>query len=142
MNKYVWGVIDTTPNVSTITRRAYDPIRPFHRFVLRSNHKHLFETNTFQLNLLQSETLVIGPQDKYVKRTNMIISTPSDSRNISGNRISRIDTPGVNKDILSVFDTTSNVLSDTNNVKKFDTSVHRSTTQERNLELSRIEEER
>ena len=39
-----WGVNTTDtipPNVSTITRRAYDPIRPFHRFVLRSNHKRL-----------------------------------------------------------------------------------------------------
>ena len=39
-----WGVnpTDTVPaNVSTITRRAYDPICSFHGLVLRSNHKHL-----------------------------------------------------------------------------------------------------
>ena len=76
-----------------------------------------------------------------MKITNSIISTPSESRNISGNRINRIDTPGVNKYVWGVFDTTSNMMSDANNVKKFDTSVQGSTTQERNMELSRIEEE-
>ena len=99
--------------------------------ILTDSRKQLFKTNMFQLNSLQSETLVIGPQDESTKRMNRIISMPSDIRNISGNRISRIDTPGVNKDVWSVIDTTSNVLSDTNNVRKFDTSVQRSTTQER-----------
>ena len=59
--------------------------------------KQLFETNTFQLNSLQTETLVTGSQDESLKSTNMIISTPSDGRNIRGNRISRIDTLGVKK---------------------------------------------
>ena len=39
-----WGVNPTDtipPNVSTITRSAYDPIRTFHGFVLRSNHERL-----------------------------------------------------------------------------------------------------
>ena len=39
-----WGVnpTDTIPaNVSTMTRCAYDPIRSFHGFVLRSNHERL-----------------------------------------------------------------------------------------------------
>ena len=39
-----WGVYPTdtiTANVSTITRRAYDPIRSFHGLVLRSNHERL-----------------------------------------------------------------------------------------------------
>ena len=45
------------------------------------------------------------------------------------------------KDVWSVINTTSNVLSDTKNVEKFDTSVQSSTTQERNMELLRIEEE-
>ena len=84
---------------------------------------------------------MIEPQDESVKRTNRIISTPSESRKISGNCISRIDTPGVNKDVWYVIDTTSNVLSDADNVEKFDTSVQSSTTQERNLESSCIEEE-
>ena len=96
--------------------------------------KQLSETNTFQLNSLQSETLVIGLQDESMKITNRIISTPSDGRNIRGNRISRIDTPEVNKDVWSVIDTTSKVLSDADNVNKFDTSVQSSTTQESNQE--------
>ena len=101
--------------------------------ILTDSSKHLFETNKFQFNLLQSETLVIGPQEKSVKSTNRIISTTSDSRNIRGNLISRINTPGVNKDVWSAIDTTSNVLSDADNVEKFDTSVQSFTTQERNL---------
>ena len=77
-----------------------------------------------------------------MKRTNRIKSTPSDGRNIRGNRISRIDTPIVNKNIWGVIDTTSNVLSDADNNKNFDTHVQSSTTQERNLESSLIEEVR
>ena len=96
--------------------------------------------NTFQLNALQSETLVIGPQNESVKSESGIIGTPSDSRNIRGGHISRIDTPGLNEDIWSVIDTTSNVLSCTDNVNKFDTPVHSSTTQERNLGSSQIKE--
>ena len=45
----------------------------------------------------------------------------------------------MNNDVWSVINTTSNVLSDADNVEKFNTSVQRSTTQERNLESSRIE---
>ena len=70
-----------------------------------------------------------------------IISTPNHGRNIGGNCISRIDTPGVKKNVWGVIDTTYNVLSDADNVKKFDTHVQSSTTQEKNLELPRIEEE-
>ena len=70
----------------------------------------------------------------------MIISTPSDVRNIRGNSINRIDTPGVNKIVWGVIDTTSKVMSDADNVKKIDNHVLSSTTQERNLESSRIEE--
>ena len=39
-----WGVNPTdtiTPNVSTITQCAYDPIRTFHGLVLQSNHERL-----------------------------------------------------------------------------------------------------
>ena len=67
--------------------------------VLTNSSKILFDTNKFQISTLQFKTPVIGPQDESVKRTSRIISTPSDSRNIRGNHISRIDTPGVNKDI-------------------------------------------
>ena len=79
---------------------------------------------------------MIAPQDESMKRTNRIISMSSDSKNISGNCISRIDTLGVNKDFWSVINTTPNVPSDSDNIDKFDTSVQSSTTQERNLELS------
>ena len=79
--------------------------------------KQLFKTNTFHLNLLQFETLVIGSQDESMKIRNMIMSTPSDGRNIKGNRIIRIDTPGANKNVWVVINTNSNVLSDTYNVK-------------------------
>ena len=96
--------------------------------------KQLFEMNTFQLNSLQSETLVIRLQDESMKSTNRIISTPSDSGNIRVNRISRIDLPGVNKNVWGVIDTTSNVLSDADNVNKFYIRLQSSTTQERNLE--------
>ena len=36
--------------------------------ILTDSRKQLFRTNMFQLNSLQSETLVIGPQDESVKR--------------------------------------------------------------------------
>ena len=36
--------------------------------VLKNSSKILSETNTFQLNIIQSETLVIGPQDESVKK--------------------------------------------------------------------------
>ena len=74
--------------------------------VLTNSSKILFDTNTFQLNTLQSDMLVIGPQDGSTKSNNRIIYTPSDSRKIRGKHISRIDTPGVNKDIWSVIDKT------------------------------------
>ena len=85
-------------------------------YILTNSSKELFKTNSFRLHLLQSETLIIGLQDESVKRTNRIICTPSESRNISKNRISRIDTPGVNIDIWSVIDTNSNVMSDMDNI--------------------------
>ena len=71
--------------------------------ILTNSSKQLFETNTFQLNSLQSETLVIGPQDESVKITNRIISTQSDSINIRGNHISMNDNPGVNKNVWGVM---------------------------------------
>ena len=110
------------------------------KYVLTNSSKILFNTNAFQLNTLQSKTLVIGPQDESMKSDNNIICTPNDSRNIRGEHISRIDTPGVNEEIWSVIDTTSNVLSCTDNFEKFDTIIHSSTSQESNLESSRIKE--
>ena len=87
--------------------------------------------------MLQSEAFVIGPQDKSVEANRKIICMSSDSRNIRGDLSSRIETSGVNEDIwIQRSDTTSNVMSCTDNVEKFDTLVHGSTTQERNLESS------
>ena len=77
---------------------------------------------------------MIGPQDESVERNRKIICMSSDSRNNRGGLSSSIETPGENKEIWSPSsDTTSNVLSCTDNVKKSDTFIHRSTTQERNL---------
>ena len=64
---------------------------------------------------------------------------PSDGINIRGNHISRIETPGVNKNVWGVIDTTSNVIIDADNVKKLDTHVQSSTTHERSLGLLSIE---
>ena len=41
--------------------------------ILTNSSKILFDMNTFQLNTLQSETLVIGPLDESVKSNNRII---------------------------------------------------------------------
>ena len=53
--------------------------------ILTDSSKQLFNTNTFQINTLQSEAFVIGPQDKSVESNRKIICTPSDSRKIRGN---------------------------------------------------------
>ena len=105
--------------------------------VLTNFSEILFDTNTFQLNILQSEAFAIGPQDESMESNRKIICTSSDIRNIRGNHISSIETPGVNEEIWSPrSDTTLNVLSCMDNVDKFDNIVHGSTNQERNLELS------
>ena len=108
--------------------------------VLTNPNKILFSTNTFQLNTLQSEAFMIIPHAESNERNRKIICMSSDSRNIRGEHISRIDTPGVNKDIWSVIDMTLNELSCTDNIMKFDTLVHGSTTKKRNLELSQSKE--
>ena len=83
---------------------------------------------------------MIGSQDETVGGNMIIICTSRDSRNSMGNH-SRIGTPGVNKYVFSPrSDTNSNLLSCTGNIKKFDTHVHGSETQEQNLESSCIEE--
>ena len=83
---------------------------------------------------------MIGLQYESVGSNRNIICTSLDSRNITGNH-SSIVTPGVNKDVFSPrSDTTSNLLSCTGRIKKFDNHVHGSATQERNLESSCIEE--
>ena len=86
------------------------------------------------LNTTQLKAFVIGSQCEIVGGNSNIICTSLDSRNSKGGR-SRIGTPGVNKEVFSPrSDTTSNVLSCTDNIEKFDTHVHSSATQEKNLE--------
>ena len=90
--------------------------------------------------MFQSKASMIGSQDESVEGNRKIICTSRDSRNLRGDHI-RIETPGVNKEVWSPrSNTNSNVLSCTDNIKKLDNLVHGSTTQERNLELSCIEE--
>ena len=72
---------------------------------------------------------MIGLQDESVEGNSNIICTSCDSRNSKGGH-SRIGTSGVNKEVFSPrSNTTSNVLSCTDNIKKFNTLVHGSTTQ-------------
>ena len=105
-----------------------------------NSSKKLFNTNSSRLKTFQFKVLVIGSQDESVEGNRNIICTSRDSRNIRGNH-SRIGTLGVNKEVLSPrSNTTPNVLSCTDNIEKYDTHVHGSATQERNLESSCIEE--
>ena len=104
--------------------------------VLMNFSEQFFDTNSSRLNTFQSEAFVIGLQDEYVEGYRKIICRSCDSRNIRGDH-SRIGTPGVNEEIwIPRSNTTLNVLICTGNVKKFDTLVHGSKTQERNLESS------
>ena len=97
--------------------------------VLTNSSKQLSMTSSSPLNTFQSKVFVIGSQDESVGGNMNIICTFRDSRNSTGNH-SRIRTPGVNKDIFSpISDTTSNLLSCTVSIEKFDTHVHRSATQ-------------
>ena len=52
-----------SPNVSTITRRAYDPIFPFRGFVLRSNHEQLWLKRIELKHIRVEEYLAIIRQD-------------------------------------------------------------------------------
>ena len=52
--------------------------------VLMNSSEILLDMNTFQLNTLQSEAFVIGPQNESVESNRNIICTLIDSRNIRG----------------------------------------------------------
>ena len=107
--------------------------------VLTNSREQLSMTSLSPLNTFQSKAFMIGSQDESVGGNRNIICTSRDSRNSMGNH-SRIRTPGVNKYIFSPrSDTTSNLLSCTGRIEKFDTHVHVSATQERNLESLCIE---
>ena len=93
--------------------------------VLTNSSEIIFDMNKFQLNTLQSEAFVIGPQDESVEINRKIICASSDSRNIRGNNISRIDTPGANEEIRGPrSDTTSNVLSCTDSIGNMTCQTH------------------
>ena len=108
--------------------------------VLTNSIKQLSMTSSSPLNTFQSKLFMIGLQYESVGGNRNIIYTSHDSINSMGDNI-MIGNPGVNKDIfIPRSDTTSNFLSCTGSIKKFDTQVHGSMTQERNLESSCIEE--
>ena len=108
--------------------------------VLTNSSEQLSTTSSSPLNTFQSKAFVIGSQNESVGGNSNIICTSRDSRNSMGNH-SRIGTPIGNKYICSQRrDTTSNSLSCTGSIEKFDTHVLGSVTQERNLELLCIEE--
>ena len=107
---------------------------------LTNSSEQLSMMSSSPLITFQSKPFVIGSQDKSAGGNRNSICTSRDSRNSMGNH-SRIGTPVVNKDIFSTrSDTTSNLLSCTGSINKFDTHVHESATQERNLDSSCIEE--
>ena len=92
------------------------------------------------LNTIHYKAFVIGSQCESWGGNRNIICTSLDSINTVGNH-SRIGTPGVNKYIFSPSsDTTSNLLSNTGSIEKFDTHVHGSVTQEMDLDFFCIEE--
>ena len=103
--------------------------------VFTNSSEQLSIKNLYLLNTFQPKAFVIGSQDESVKGNRNIICTSHDSRISMGNHI-RIGTPGVNKYIFSPRSgMTSNLLSCTGSIKKFDTHVHGSATQEKNMEF-------
>ena len=68
--------------------------------VLTNSSEQFFKTDLSRLNTLQYEAFMIGSQDESVESNRKIICTYRDSRNNRGDH-TRIETPGVNKDILS-----------------------------------------
>ena len=97
-------------------------------------------TSLSPLNTIQSKAFGVGSQYESVGGNRNSICTLSDSRNSMGNH-SRIGTPVVNKYFFSPRrDMTSNLLSCTVIIEKFNTDVQGSTTQEMNMVSSCIEE--
>ena len=128
------------PSVIVIIGQGSTPLRTnLLTNVLTNSSEQLSMTSSYPLNMFQSKAFLIGLQEKSVGGDRNIICSSRDSRNSMGNH-SRIGTPGVKKYVFSpISDTNSNLLSCTGNIEKFDTHVHGSATQERNLELSCIE---
>ena len=91
--------------------------------VLTNSSKIIFKTDTFPLNPLKSQTLVIASQDESTLSSNRIVRTLSD---IGNSRIDhgRIGTPIANKNIWSEDDN-FRVKIDVNEADKLDTIVQR-----------------
>ena len=107
--------------------------------VLTESSKMIIKSDSFTFNPLKSKTLVIAPPtepflscDRDVRASSEI----GDSRPDHG----RIGTPFANKNIWSGDDNFS-VRSDVSKADKLDTAVQLYSTDERNTEYSRIEEE-
>ena len=107
--------------------------------VLTYSRKISLKSDTFPLNSFKSQTLMIALQNEPTLSCDRIVRALSE---IGDSRIDhgRIDTPFVNKNIWSVGDNFS-VRSDVGEADKLNTSVQRSSTNERNTECPQIEEE-
>ena len=91
--------------------------------VLTNSSEQLSMTISSPLNTFQSKAFVIGLQDKILGGNRNIICMSLDSINSMVNH-SRIGTPGVNTYFFSPrSDMTSNLLSCTGSIEKFDTYV-------------------
>ena len=107
--------------------------------VLTDSRKMILKSDSFPFNPLKSKTLVIAlPTEPFLScdRDVRVSSEIGDSRPGHG----RIGTPFVNKKIWSGDDKFS-VRSDVGEADKLNTSVQRSSTDERNTASSQIEEE-
>ena len=106
---------------------------------LTDSSKMILSTDTFPLNSLKSQTLVIASQNEPTLSCNRIVRASSD---IVNSRIDhgRIVTPIVNKSIWSEDDNFK-VKIDLDEADKLDTIVQQSPTNEGNMESLIIEEE-
>ena len=101
--------------------------------------KMILKSNSFPLNPLKSQTLVISSKNEPFLSCNRNIRALSEIGDRSIDH-GRIGTPIVNKNIWSVDDNFS-VRSDGGKADKLDTAIQRSSTNERNTTSPRIEEE-
>ena len=107
--------------------------------VLADSSNMILKSDSFSLDPLKSQTLVIASQNEPFISCDRNVHASS---GIGDSRIDhcRIGTPSVNKEIWSVDDNFS-VRSDGGEADKLDTSVQRYSTNERNTASLRIEKE-
>ena len=134
-------IVDRVRNLS-VRVGLFDPgvliggsIRPVTN-VLENLRVELPLNSLYPLNTKTSKAFVIGSACKSLGvNKNILNCTSPDSRNFLRNH-SRIGTQGVNEGVLSTSRNTTSILRIwTGNIDPSDTSVHGSTTQERNLDL-------